>query len=351
MHERGMGREHGVVLPVRVDPTGSAGPTKRAAACLEWRASSRGLYVPSSVELTPAQRVAEAGVLLPKLGGITGWGALAWLDAWWFDGLEPGGAAPAPVPVAMPRTLIRPRPGLLLCNERWDPREIVVVDGLRLTSAPRSVAFSMRYASHVWAATAVLDMAAYHDVASIDEVSAWIDRHPSYTGIEQSRCGRDLADENAWSPQEVFMRLTWTGAGFPVPLTNRPVFDLQGRHIGTPDLIDPRLGVTGEYEGSLHRAGARRALDLDREHGFRTHGLEPVTMVSADRMNPGPFLARLRTAYQDAERRPDSERQWTLELPPWWVPTFTVSQRRALSLYERERWLRHRNTPPERLAG
>ena len=40
--------------------------------------------------------------------------------------------------------------------------------------------------------------------------------------------------------------------------------------------------------------------------------------------------------YAEAERRPQSERQWTLELPSWWVPTFTVAQRRALSPYERE---------------
>ena len=341
-----LGRDHGVVLPVRVDPAGEAGPKKRAAAGPEWRSSSRGLYVPASVELTPAQRVGEAGVLVPAHGAVTGWAALAWQGAWWFDGLESDGVTAAPVAIAMSRRLIRTQAGLLLCNERWDGREVVVVDGLSITAAARSVAFAMRYARNLWAAVAVLDMAAYHDLVSIEEVGAWIDRHPSYTGIEQSRQGRNLANENAWSPQEAFMRLTWTGAGFPQPLTNRPMFDLRGRHIGTPDLVDPRTGVTGEYEGPLHLGGARRADDLDREHRFRTHGDEPVTMVKGDRMHPDAFLQRLRTAFQEAERRPASERRWTLELPPWWVPTFTVEQRRALTPHQRETWLRHRQVPP-----
>ena len=163
----------------------------------------------------------------------------------------------------MPRTLIRPRPGLLLCNERWDWREIVVVDGLRLTAAPRSVAFAMRYAPHIWAATAVLDMAAYHDVVSIEEVGQWIDLHPSYTGIEQSRCGRDLADENAWSPQEVFLCAS-PGPGPATTNRSRTVRSSTST-VGTsarPDVFDPRTGVAGEYEGPLHLAGTRRALDL-----------------------------------------------------------------------------------------
>jgi hypothetical protein len=307
------------------------------------------MYVPSSVALTPQQRVAEAGVLLPTSGAITGWAALSWIKAWWFDGLEADGIALAPVPVALPFRRIRTQAGLLLCNERWDPTDVVVDDGLSLMAGPRSVAFAMRYAKNEWAATACIDMAAYHDVVSIDEVGAWIDRHPSYTGIEQSRKGRNLADENVWSPQEVPLRLTWTSAGYPQPLTNRPLFDLRGRHIGTPDLIDPRSGVAGEYEGGLHLV--QRAHDLEREHRLRTHGVEPVTMVSADRINPGAFLARLRTAYAEAERRPACDRRWTLELPPWWVPTFTVAQRRSLTPYQRERWLGHRQDPAKRLAG
>ncbi len=346
-----IGRERAVVLPVRVDPAGVTGPTKREAAGPDWRRSSRGRHVPSRVELTAMQRVAEAGVLLPRFGAVTGWAGLAWERAWWFAGILPDGETPAPVPIALPFRTIRTQPGLHVCNERWSPDDVVVVDGLRITRSARSVVYEMRYAPSPWQAASRLDMAAYHDLVSIAEASVWIDSHPSYTGIEQARQGRHLADENAWSPREHVPRLVWQDAGYPRPLANRPLFDPSGSHLGTPDLVDPRTGVLVEYDGPLHLAAERRTSDLRREHVFREHGLEPVTMVRGDLPDTGPFLARLRAAYLRAERRPAAERRWTLELPPWWVPTFTVEQRRALSDAEKAIWLRHRKPDLLPLAG
>ncbi|MDX6372302.1 MAG: hypothetical protein QOD98_1290 [Nocardioidaceae bacterium] len=228
---------------------------------------------------------------------------------------------------------------MTLCEERFDPREVVVVDGLRVTNAVRSTCFEMRYASHLRAAVVALSMATYNDHVSIDEVAEWALSHPSYTGIDQCRRALPLGDENAWSPAEVEMVLDWTDlVGFR-PLMNRPLFDLGGRHIGTPDVIDPRTGVMGEYDGPLHLAGARRAVDLKREDDFRRHGLFPVTMVTADRRDQSAWQARVRTAYAQAERTPAADRLWTLEPPPWWVPTWTVAQRRALTERQRARFL------------
>ncbi len=56
------------------------------------------------------------------------------------------------------------------------------------------------------------------------------------------------------------MRMIWVvDAGLPRPLCNMPIFDRHGRHIGTPDLLDPVAGVVGEYDGALHLAGEQRA--------------------------------------------------------------------------------------------
>lgn len=344
-----IGREHGVVLPVRVDPRGLAGPTWRAVASPDWRRTSRGLYVPASVPWTPAQRVAEVGVLLPQKAYVTGWGSLAWRRGWWFNGISAAGTE-RPIQVAMPRALLREQPGFTVCTERWDHGELEVVDGLQVASAVRAVCFEMRYADHLAHALSALEMACFHDLVSLEEVSAWVDLHPSYTGIEQARQARDLGDENSWSPVEHHLRSGWLPE-VPLLQTNRPVFDLNGRLIGTPDVIDPATGVTGEYEGGIHLAGARRAKDVRREHDFRSHGLEPVVMLSDDRYNANPFKLRLRDAYARIEARPATERRWTLELPAWWVPTFTVAQRRALSDEERRIWLRHRQSPPPPQLG
>jgi hypothetical protein len=333
------GAEHGLVAPVRRDPTGNAGPTRGQPAGPHWRRSTYGLYVPSAVPVTPEQRVLEVGVLVPAYGAVTGWAALCWCRGHWFTGHARDGIATLPVPVVCSRRRIRPQQQLQLCEERLSQREIEVVDGIRVTSMARSTAFAMRYAPSLGDAVVALDLACFHDLVSIEEVAHWVARHRSWTGIEQARRALPLGDENAWSPREVGMRLDWPGG--PV-LTNRPVFDLQGRHLATPDLIDPVAGVFGEYESSLHLTGARRAKDLRREEELRSHGLEPVTMVAADVRAPGSYHQRVRSAYARAERRPASERRWTLDLPTSWVPTFTVSQRRALDETERAIWLRLR---------
>ena len=42
---------------------------------------------------------------------------------------------------------------------------------------------------------------------------------------------------------------------------NRPIFDLHGRHVGTPDLLDAEAGLYGEYDSerttSTARAGSK----------------------------------------------------------------------------------------------
>lgn len=65
------------------------------------------------------------------------------------------------------------------------------------------------------------------------------------------------------------MRLCWCREVTRARLRcNPPVFDLEGRHLLTPDLLDVDHGVSGEYDGAVHLGDvdtstvtARRALD------------------------------------------------------------------------------------------
>lgn len=327
---------------MRVAPAGVHGPTRREAAGDEWRRSSRGLYVPSWVEQTPAQRVVEAGYLVPTYGAVTGWGAMCWRGARGFDGLDRRGQ-PAVVTIAAQFRRIRPQPGIALCEERFDVLEASCVDGIWAASAVRAVCFLMRYADNVCEAAVALNSAALADLVSIEEASIWIHAHPSYTGIEQGRDCLALADENCWSQMEGRMLVAWVACtGGAKPLMNRPIFDLRGRHIGTPDLIDVRAGVIGQYDGRVHLATAQRRRDVVRDETYREHGLEQVIAVAGD-LGTRRFDDRLRQAYLRAERRPASDRTWTTDLPDWWVPTFTVAQRRALTPSERRRWLGFRD--------
>ena len=336
------GELHRVVWPVSRDQLGVEGPTPKQARGNGWRRTSRGLYVPTTVDGTrPEQRIAEAGAVLPPYGGVTGWAALRWLGSLWFGGEWAGESMR--VPLVTGSRSIRPQQGIEVSEERLSPADLIWDDGLWLTTAVRSVCFEMRYARSVRHAVQIFDMAAYADLVSRDELVDFVLAHPGWTGIPQCRDAVPFVDENSWSPMETEMRLTWViEAGLPQPLSNVPVFDRAGRHIGTPDLLDPVAGVVGEYDGALHLAGDQRVRDVRREEAFRGVGLECFRMLSDDLSGRHQMAQRMIRARQRARWLPESTRPWTLHPPSWWVPTSTVSQRRALDEQARDRWLRLR---------
>ena len=220
----------------------------------------------------------------------------------------------------------------------------MIHDGLSVTIPVRSTCFEMRYAASLRAAVVAIDMAMQADLVSPAEMWDFIATQSGWTGIPRCREAMGLAHENSWSPRETSnLRLVWVlDAGFPVPLCNVPVFDLAGRHIGTPDLLDEEAGVAGEYDGSLHLHGAQRARDVRREEAFRSVGLEYFTVVAADSRDPQSVVRRMCATRARARFATPSTRAWTVEKPPWWIPTETVAQRRALSDEQRLRLFRNR---------
>jgi hypothetical protein len=301
--------------------------------------------VPSEVDgSVPEQRIVEAAAVLPAYGGVTGWGALRWLGAQWFTGLAADGLTPLPVVLVTACDDIRPQRGIQVSAERLDPTELVVHDGLRVTVAVRSVCFEMRYAASVRAAVVVADMAMQADLVSIAEMWGFVSTQSGWTGVPRCREALMLAHENSWSPRETSnLRLVWVlDAGLPPPLCNVPVFDRSGRHIGTPDLLDEEAGVAGEYDGSLHLQGSQRARDVRREEAFRSVGLEYFTVLAADAQDREGVVRRMRATRARARFAPLSRRAWTTLKPPWWIPTETVKQRRALTADQRQRLFRNR---------
>jgi hypothetical protein len=126
---------------------------------------------------------------------------------------------------------------------------------------------------------------------------------------------------------ETRLRLIWLlEAGWDRPLCNRGVLDAAGRLIGHPDLLDPRRGIAGEFNGADHRGRARYRRDVIREDKFRRVGLECFTVVGADIDNIPLVLERMEAARARAGTHPQL---WTLvpgrtpdrltPLAPWQV--------------------------------
>lgn len=337
-----------LVMPVPIDPTGRHGPTRGEVRGPNWRRTSHGLFVPATVDLTPQQRIVEAGSLLGPRAAITGWAALHWQGAQWLTGSTPADPHGLPVDISTFRHQLRQQTGIRICEERCSPDDRHLVDGLSVAKPVPATGFAMRYAGNLRDSVRHFCMAAYDDLVSVDEMITHAGLAPrlalsSWTGMPMYREAMAYVSENVWSPQEVTMMLIWMiDADLPRPLMNQPVFDLNGRHIGTPDLLDVEAGVYGEYNSLLHLVGHQPVEDRRREERLRDHGLECFTMMAEDSSDREGMARRMVATRRRARWQAESKRIWTIEPPPWWRPTDTVAQRRALSDDERRHLLAFR---------
>lgn len=327
----------GVVAPRRVGALEPRGPTLKQIRTKRFRRTSYGMYVPAKVDGTVLpQRIVEAAGALPPYGAVTGWAALAWVGGHWFDGVDGDGGL-RPIQLVTGDRNIRPGFGYTVSEERLAPGEITTVDGLPVTIPERSLAFEMRYAADVRDAVRIAGMAFFDDLTDLAAMWAYTAKLNGWTGVPRLRDALRLSDENSWSPQECKMRLIWErDAGKRRPLCNQPIFDADGRLIGTPDLLDPVAGVIGEYDGELHSTSTRRSKDMTRDEAYRAVGLEVVVMVAAEAFAPAPFVSRLEAAYG---RSRGVTGLWTIDQPDWWVDTTTVQRRRQVRAAGLDEWL------------
>lgn len=334
----------GLVRPVRVDRSGITGPTRAQARGSHWRRTSWSYYVPAGTDdRNVDQRIVEAAHHANGDTAVTGWAALRWMGARWFDGWSGATRQRLPVQLTSIGGGVRPQPGVVVTGECIPPPYRIVVDDIQVVLPVVAVAFEMRHAVDLRTAVRVFDMAAYDDLVSLDELLEHLEQLYHWTGIPMAREAAAWVDENAWSPREVDVRLAWPlDLGLPPPLTNRPVFDLSGRHLGTPDLLDAEAGLVIEYDGELHLDAKRRADDLIRTDDLLRAGLECLQLVGADVTDRRRLVRRIVEARARAQLRSSGPRGWTADPPAWWNPTHGVDVRRALSEDQRRRLLRYR---------
>lgn len=312
----------GLAPPVRVDPAGVTGPTRRQAQGPHWRRCASALYVPSSVSTQPVeQHILEQGARLRTDGAVSGWAALRWRGAAYFDGSTPGGGARLAVPLLIPGGFLRPDPRTLVLRGQLAPSEWSVVAGLPCTTVQRALFDEVVRRASLRAAVVAIDMTAAAELISVDLFARYLEQCRSRNGVVLARAACLLAIDESWSPQETWMRLCWVlDAELPPPRCNPPVFGTDGRFLGTPDLFDEEAGVVGEYQGAIHRDRARHRHDIRREELFRDHGLEYFEVVAGELADGATVPRRMRRVRSRAKFLPPESRAWTLEPPAWWSP-------------------------------
>jgi hypothetical protein len=312
-------RSSGLVVPVRMDPSGRTGPTRGQAQGRHWQSLARGWYLPATADLEKVeQRILGQAVRLPDDAGLTAWAALRWRGAAYFDGLADGGRRVLPVPLLLGNRNIRPDARIRISREQFPPWEYEVVDGVPCAVVARALYDETRWSPADRRAVVAVDMTVAAGLIGVEEFRAYVESRPAWTGVYRARFAADHAIADSRSPQESLMRLAWIlDAGLPQPVCNHPIFSLDGELLGYPDLLDVEAGVVGEYDGADHLRRDRRSRDRTREERFRDHGLEYFCVVQGE-LGLGDLVARRMVA---ARRRalflPPERRLWTLDEPAW----------------------------------
>ena len=319
---------HRLVPPVRLDPSGAAGPTRGQARGRRWRRTAQGWYVPASVDGTlPEPRILEQAVRLPAGGAVTGWaGCRLWGGAF-FDGRAPDGQTLVPVPLVVGGGNVRGDSAVRVMRDRLVPDEVVVRFGVPTTRVLRSLFDAMRTSDSLREAVVAMDMMAAAERVSVRRMVDYLRSRTGWRGAPLAAEALRWASEDSRSPNETRMRLVWRlDAALPAPLVNRPVFDRRGRLLGIVDLLDPAAGLVGEFDGADHRGARRHSDDVAREDVLRRHGLEVFRVTGPDLARPVRVARRMIEARNRSRWETEVDRRWTDEPPPWWEKSPTLDE-------------------------
>ena len=258
--------------------------------------------------------------LVPARGAVAGWAAAYVLGVDVLDGQNPFTMTPLPVPVHLGQNLGRAHPdGVHLVRERLPMVDREVVHGLPVTGPLRTVFDGGRWAPDLVEAVVFVDQMAHALELDLEALAPWCRPGPRWPGITRLRAALALADAGSASPSESRLRMFYMlRARLPRPLVNRPLFDLDGRFLGTPDLFDAAAGLATEFDGKDHRERHQHRDDNIREEKLEVVNLTVCRVDSLDLRQPAPLRERLRARHAQGMRRDRSLDRWTLVEPPWW---------------------------------
>lgn len=273
-----------------------------------------GLYVPSDVDRArPEQRAVELAARYPR-AALSGWGALWFHGAAFFDGRGPDGTSPRPLTVALGWGRgCRRGPEVRLRYEPLLPGDVIRRGSVHLLTPVRALFDEVRIADGWREAAVAVDMALAAGLVTPEHLADYADLRQGWRHGRRVLTALDHSSTRSASPNESRLRLVWTAdAGLPPPLVNEDVHDLDGRFVCRPDLLDPEAGMVCEFDGADHRTAARHSSDVAREERCREVGLEYVKVTGLDLLDPVRVVARLLAARARASFAPPSQRAWRL---------------------------------------
>jgi hypothetical protein len=253
---------------------------------LRWRytAIHPGVYLPNGAERTLLANTVAAWLWTGRRGIIAGRAAAALHGARWV-------ADSTPIEVIAEHT--RPRPGVIVREQRIAADEITVVAGLPVTTPARTALDLGRHLRRN-AAVAHLDALAAAAGLAAEDVFLLLDRYRGARGIQSARTALALMDAGAQSRQETRLRLVLIDDGLPAPRTQIRVSDGSGEAFIDMGYDEPLVGL--DYEGAHHSADRGQYVhDIGRAELIDRLGWHDIRVVAehSDRF----VLHRVRQAF------------------------------------------------------
>lgn len=242
------------------------------------------VYIPKSLCRSLELMTIGAWLWSGRRAVITGRAAAALHGAEWVDEY-------APVELLW-RNNHRP-PGTIVRNERFQPDEVMSVEGLPIATPARTGFDLARHLPRTMA-IAHLDALARATRMKRVDVLRLANRYPGARGNKRARAFIDLMDAGAESPKESWLRLLLVDAGIPRPTTQIRVTD--GAMTAFVDMGWEDLKIGVEYDGDHHRTSRRQFLrDIARIEMLERKGWIIVRVVIES--HPADILQRVRHAF------------------------------------------------------
>lgn len=263
----------------------AAGSVSRYELRSRFRALHHDVYVEKDTDITPVVRAKACWLRARRRGVLAGRSASALHGARWIDPL-----APAEI-IDVNRRRV---PGVRVWEESIEDDEICMIDGIRVTTPPRT-ALDLGRRLPFPLSVAAIDALANKTGLKMADVELLVQRYRGRRGVRRARRALELVDPGAQSPKETWLRLLLIRAGLPRPQTQIAVTNEWGWVEAYLDMGWEDVKVAVEYDGDQHRSDRRQYVkDIRRLEMLERKGWIVVRVIAED--HPDDVIRRVRTA-------------------------------------------------------
>lgn len=201
-----------------------------------------------------------------------------------------------------------------------EPDEITVVNGIRVTTPPRTV-IDIARTEPFEQAVVIGDSALHQGLTTAKELREHLRRARRRPGCKAAAKVVDFLDGRSESVGESRSRVAFYHGGLPAPELQANVFADDGDLVARVDFLFEKLGVIGEFDGMVkYQRGLRSGRKPEevviaekvREDQLRALGWIVVQFSWDDLDNPERLIARILSAAKAAQRA---------ERIGFWTPT------------------------------